>query len=117
MPYVAQNKRPVLDDSIKQLAEAIACSVKSQDGELAVAGLLNYSITRLLMQVINLRFNKVSYGAIALVTGVLINVKDEMYRRVAGPYEDLQAAKNGDVLEYAEHEERLKVSFPLNKAT
>jgi len=40
------------------------------------------------------------YFTIARVTGVLQNVSQEFYRRMAGPYEDDAIQKNGDIPEY-----------------
>jgi hypothetical protein len=38
-----------------------------------------------------------NYEGIALVTGVIENVKQELYRRVATPYEDQKMKAHGDV--------------------
>ena len=43
---------------------------------------------------------KPNYAKLAIITGVLENIKQEFYRRVASPYEDLKAKQNGDVEEY-----------------
>ena len=40
------------------------------------------------------------YGMIAHLTGVLENVKQEFYRRIAGPYEDEAITRNGDLPRY-----------------
>jgi hypothetical protein len=42
----------------------------------------------------------ISYSKIAIITGVLENVKQEFYRRAAAPYEDKKILQNGDVREY-----------------
>jgi hypothetical protein len=52
------------------------------------------------MQVIRKCCGAVRYGTVATVSGVLKNVNDEFYRRVAAPYEDKQITRNGDVPEY-----------------
>lgn len=62
-----------------------------------VAGLLNYSFTRILMRSTPIR----RYWMFALIKGVLGDVKDEFRRRVVDPYEDKAIARNGDVPEYA----------------
>jgi hypothetical protein len=100
MPYIAQEHRPKLDASIEGLADAIARVAKDQGDATAYAGLLNYSLTRVTMLVVTKCCGPIRYGTIATVTGVLKNVNDEFYRRVAAPYEDKQVAKNGDVPEY-----------------
>jgi hypothetical protein len=35
-----------------------------------------------------------------MITGVLENIKQEYYRRVAEPYEDKKIIENGDIKEY-----------------
>jgi hypothetical protein len=42
----------------------------------------------------------VSYGKIAIITGVLENIKQEFYRRIASSYEDKKILENGDIKEY-----------------
>jgi len=59
-----------------------------------MAGYLNYAITRLLLGTL---LSEPSYLQIATTTGVLDNVKHEMYRKLAAPYEDVKAQENGDV--------------------
>ena len=58
------------------------------------AGELNYVYTRLLDRVLG---NNPSYEDINTVVGVLECCKEEVYRRVAGPYEDRKIGENGDV--------------------
>jgi hypothetical protein len=82
MPYIKQEERGALDEWIYK-----------QDPRSWSAGQLNYVITKLVRQWIN----SPSYSVIAAATGVLENVKQEMYRRLASPYEDAKIAENGDV--------------------
>lgn len=111
MPYVDKMARKKVDDSIEQLVNSLFDSINSpslliKDGEdrivpspqdlLKACGNLNYSITR----TCSLLMGTPSYSKIALITGVLENVKQEFYRRVAVPYEDLKIMENGDVEEY-----------------
>jgi hypothetical protein len=42
----------------------------------------------------------VSYKKIAVITGVLENIKQEYYRRIAVPYEDEKIVENGDIKGY-----------------
>jgi hypothetical protein len=42
----------------------------------------------------------ISYKNIAMATGVLENIKQELYRRIAAPYEDRKVLENGDIKEY-----------------
>ena len=93
MPYIPADLRPDLDQHISALAEAINARAAEIDGDAAYAGLLNYACTRLALETLPAR----RYWAIATTTGVLANVADEFYRRLATPYEDEQIARNGDV--------------------
>jgi hypothetical protein len=43
---------------------------------------------------------EISYSKIAIMTGILENIKQEFYRRAAAPYEDRKISQNGDVKEY-----------------
>jgi hypothetical protein len=101
MPYIPPAHRPSLDEHIDQLAEALVRESDKLPGEAAVAGLLNYALTRLILKVVQLRFGSWRYWLFALVTGVLQNVADELYRRLAAPYENRQRQRHGDVDLYA----------------
>lgn len=59
------------------------------------AGELNYAITRLLAEYINV--GGLRYQTINDVLGVLEGAKFEFHRRVAAEYEDKKRAVNGDV--------------------
>lgn len=97
MPYIKQECRDQLDDSINELARHIVDISKQEEGDGAFAGLLNYSCTRLALEVVRLRFGYIRYWLVAIVSGVFSNVADEFYRRLATPYEDKQIEKHGDV--------------------
>lgn len=101
MPYIPPAHRPPLDRHIDELAAALVRESHQLPGEAAVAGLLNYALTRLILKVVQLRFGRWRYWLFALVTGVLHNVADELYRRLAAPYEDRQRQRQGDVDLYA----------------
>ena len=58
------------------------------------AGELNYIFSRIIDRSLG---NEPSYEDINLVVGVLECCKEELYRRVAGPYEDRKIGENGDV--------------------
>ena len=60
------------------------------DQEAAFAGLLNYTCTRLALNIVRRRFGRLRYWLIALITGTFKNIADEFYRRLAAPYEDRQ---------------------------
>lgn len=85
MPYIKQDERARLDGPISDLAR-----------RLTSPGQLNYAIARIIVLWME-RLGGVNYFKIALATGVLKNVADELYRRVAAPYEDRKAAESGDV--------------------
>lgn len=102
MPYIHPHHRQELDPLIDQLADRIVQEAGKIDQEAAFAGLLNYTCTRLALKIIRLRFGRLRYWLIALVTGTFKNIADEFYRRLGAPYEEKQIAKNGDVDLYAE---------------
>jgi Domain of unknown function (DUF6899) len=102
VPYIPREDRDQLDSLIDELARRLDERAARTPGDLAAAGLLNYACTRLALSVVKLRFGQIRYGVIALVSGVLHNVADELYRRLAQPYEDRQIARNGDVDLYEE---------------
>ena len=82
MPYINEDRRSELSSS--------CCG-----SDPATAGELNYMITKLVIAFIsNYGLN---YETLATITGVLTNVKDELYRRVGIPYEDGKIFENGDV--------------------
>lgn len=112
MPYIPPEHRPPLDEHIDQLAEALVRESDQLPGEAAMAGLLNYALTRLLLKVVQLRFGTWRYWLFALVTGVLKNVADELYRRLATPYEDRQRQRHGDVDLYAAFLQEFEPSDP-----
>ncbi len=86
MPYIDLASRQKLDDDI----EALARKIKGP-------GELNYIVTRLAMRT---EMGLSGYAEFAMLTGVLENIKQEMYRRAVSPYEDEKIKQNGDVEEY-----------------
>lgn len=97
MPYIAPEQRKALDSAIDQLAARLAQEADKAGHDAAFAGLLNYACTRLALKVVHLKFGRLRYWLIALLTGTFKNVADEFYRRLGAPYEDGQRAKSGDV--------------------
>ncbi len=61
----------------------------------ATAGELNYSITRLLIQYLDI--HGLSYDSCNDIVGALENAKDEFQRRVQHPYENKKIRQNSDV--------------------
>lgn len=80
MPYIKQERRIA---PVKRRYTA------------ATPGELNYAITRLCdLYIVDRELN---YTNINAVMGALECAKQEFYRRVAVPYEDLRRKENGDV--------------------
>lgn len=111
MPYIPPKDRPRLDPLIDRLAEELKKTGDEYNEEAqgkyptAYAGLLNYAVSRLAGKFALLTLR---YWTVALLTGVLENIKQEFYRRVASPYEDKQIEKNSDVPEYKELAEKIR---------
>jgi len=61
-----------------------------------ILGDINYVFSRVLGGLMK----NASYNKIAMITGVLENIKQEFYRRIASPYEDKKINQNGDIKEY-----------------
>lgn len=83
MPYIKQEERRKFDDAINNL------QLPSDAGEL------NYLLTFICDAYLQTKSKK--YANINEVIGVLECAKQEFYRRVAGPYEDIKIGENGDV--------------------
>lgn len=104
MPYIEETRRQNLDKCIEHMVLCIKNNVTdnvfdfnlNDDQVLNVAGDINYCFSRILASLVN----KPSYKKIAVITGVLENIKQEFYRRVASPYEDKKIVQNGDIKEY-----------------
>lgn len=108
MPYIAPKTRNQFDPLIDALAERIVAEAKTEGYDAAFAGLLNYTCTRLALQIVRLQFGKMRYWLIAIVTGAFQNIAQEFYRRVAVPYEEGQIEKSGDVDLYKRFSEEIK---------
>jgi len=91
MPYINKEDRVALDPIVD-----IAGRVLERKPLEESLGDLNYLFSRIIGQAIG----KTSYRKIAMATGVLENVKQELYRRIATPYEEEKISENGDIKEY-----------------
>jgi len=92
MPYIKQEERVDIGlEDIYKLSEKIR-----RWNEPGRAGRLNYTISKLINHIYSLR-NNPSYANINEAIGVLECIKQELYRRLAGPYEDKKIEENGDV--------------------
>lgn len=107
MPYINKDKRQKLNNAISSLYVSLKSNIDSDDNPynitnlsntelLGIAGDLNYSISKLCAMLAK----DISYSKIAIITGVLENVKQEFYRRLAIPYEDAKIKENGDLTEF-----------------
>jgi hypothetical protein len=99
MPYINEDERKELDEAINHMVEAIRNSKSSLYNPHEFAnylGRINYCFSRVIMGVMK----TVSYKNIAMATGVLENIKQEFYRRLASKYEDDKIISNGDIPEY-----------------
>lgn len=101
MPYIKQEDRVFLDPYINNLSDAINSHIPANmdfgnEDIMVLLGELNYCITRLCTRTMG----HPTYPKIAMITGVLENVKQEFYRRLAAPYEENKIVQNGDVKEY-----------------
>lgn len=87
MPYIEPESRIEYDSHIKALVDKLALFDFNP-------GHLNYVITAIILKAWKAA---PKYATIVKLTGMLVNVKDEFYRRYAGPYEDEKIKENGDV--------------------
>lgn len=87
LPYISREKRAKYDRVLEELIGILkSLPVDEVDGEL------NYVVTKILKEVYPLR-----YFHLNRAIGVLECIKQEFYRRVAAPYEDVKMRENGDV--------------------
>lgn len=91
MPYIDKEARKRIDPAVVSAVNVFLDSPMEDS-----LGDLNYLISRIVAGVVG----KPSYRKIAMATGVLENVKQELYRRMASPYEDDKILENGDIPEY-----------------
>jgi len=120
MPYVSEDNRKLLDNSINTMILALKRTVDnenifgkgplSNEELLKILGNINYCFSR----VSSSMMGEVSYGKVAMITGVLENIKQEYYRRVAEKYEDFKITENGDIPEYERSNNR-KVERKANQ--
>jgi hypothetical protein len=87
MPYIKKEQRQIVDLKIHELVEVI-----KKTGTENRAGVLNYSISTMIRELYGLKYSEVNEAV-----GMLECVKQEYYRRVAAPYEDVKIKENGDV--------------------
>ena len=107
MPYIKNDRRNKIDDKINSLILSIKTNISGCDNPydlqkltneqfLDIAGDINYSVSRIVTKLMG----DPSYAKIAIITGVLENIKQEFYRRVGTTLEDKKIIENGDIKEY-----------------
>lgn len=99
MPYIDEEQRQELDQCIDAMISCIKNTATNcnDPNDLSIhLGRINYSFSRVLGGLMG----RPSYNKIAMITGVLENIKQEFYRRIASPYEDAKIVQNGDIKEY-----------------
>lgn len=99
MPYISQEERAELDNHISSLVIAIKntkTNLNNPNDFKNNLGRINYVFSRVISGVMG----NINYSNIAMATGVLENIKQEFYRRIASSYEDKKIAENGDIKEY-----------------
>ena len=102
MPYIDLKDREQLNPLIDKLADELVKVHKKYKYDGAFSGLLNYTITRLSLNIVKNAFGHLRYWLVAMLTGTMHNAADEFYRRIASKYEDKQMKKSGDVDIYKE---------------
>ncbi|KKL22843.1 hypothetical protein LCGC14_2431340 [marine sediment metagenome] len=86
MPYITAEQRKKYDGTIDALVSSI-------DGP----GELNYVITKICHKCLYPKLGNYGYTDLNRIMGVLESVKQEFYRKVVVPYENLKRLKNGPV--------------------
>ena len=99
MPYIPEEEREELDEAVEIMAKAIKdfqTALVNPHNFAHFLGRINYCFSR----VLSIVMGDISYSKIAMATGVLENIKQEFYRRIAEPYENNKVIENGDIKEY-----------------
>lgn len=86
MPYIKQQDRDLYDGLIRDIRENLKIH-NNHPGEL------NYIITSILCGAL---VDGVSYTKVNELVGVLECAKQELYSRIARPYEDMKMKENGE---------------------
>ena len=93
MPYIKEYQRVIVEDEICRVANLIKHHTK-EDPRLSRPGYLNYTITKLLLEVYGDNLRYADYNEIM---GMLTCCMHELYRRGCAPYEDTKILSEGDV--------------------
>jgi len=100
MPHIAETQRDGIDSAVEELVVALYAvnAKRPKDGGseadilTAMAGPLNYAITRLLLRVCG----PPRYWKFVIVAGTLQKVMAEYDRLCVAPYEDQKILENGN---------------------
>ena len=87
MPYIKKENRPKWDTFIQPIIEEL-----KKEAPETIDGTLNYMITKILKNIYPAKYYHYNKAI-----GLLECIKQEFYRRVVGPYEDIKIQENGDV--------------------
>lgn len=90
MPYISKEDRPQYQKLLTELSKIVPKDVTKRCGHM------NYLISLLIEKVYGEKLRYYEYNEIS---GLLGCIKDEIYRRKTGPYEDEAIEKNGDLSE------------------
>ena len=87
MPYIEEASRQDLDPFINKV-------INELEGGDWKPGEVNYTIYRIMLAWWK---NESRYSTVCSIMGTLACVAQEFYRKIAGPYENKAAERNGDV--------------------
>ncbi len=98
MPYIKEKYRTEVQSDLDHLVFNII-KIRDENNlkDMDLLGILNYCITTLILLFVSRTAGKIRYYLIAGITGVLENVKQEFYRKVAAGYEDVKEEEEGEV--------------------
>jgi len=94
MPYIANDKRKEIDTAVDQMAKVLNNAIVDDND---FPGVLNYAITKIILKTIKIRFGSLRYHIWCWVSGMLMDIRSEFYRRRISSYEDTKKIQNGDV--------------------
>lgn len=112
MPYIKEENRHQLDYCVDRMVECLKGNIApnpenlygnpykeniTSEEFLSICGDMNYCFSRIIG---SFMVANPSYAKIAIITGVLENIKQEFYRRAASSLEDQKIRQNGDIPEY-----------------
>lgn len=97
MPYIKQELRDDIDDSLRELIDDIRSCAYADDRD-TLKGVLTYVLTSLLINI--LTEHGLSYSRFSDIVGTLECAKMEIYRRAIASYEDYCVQNNGDIDEF-----------------